>query len=143
MRNFEMIAKSLSACIVTEKVGESRDFYVRHFDANVTFDCGWHVNFQIGSETFGLQFMAPQESGSPVCNTAGLTYSFCVADVDAEYERLTCEGLTPIMPIDDHPWGDRGFAILDPNGITLYIYSDRPPAQEFEQYFNNPVHRSE
>jgi len=30
---------------------------------------------------------------------------------------------------------DRGFAILDPNGVTLYIYSDREPAEEFKQYF--------
>ncbi len=40
-----------------------------------------------------------------------------------------------IMPLEDHPWGDRGFAIQDPNGITLYIYSDREPSEEFKQYF--------
>lgn len=41
------------------------------------------------------------------------------------------------MPLDDHPWGDRGFAILDPNGVTLYIYSAREPADEFKQYYND------
>jgi uncharacterized glyoxalase superfamily protein PhnB len=38
------------------------------------------------------------------------------------------------MPLEDHPWGDRGFAILDPNGVMLYIYSEREPADEFKQY---------
>jgi len=130
-----MIANTLSACIATEKVGESRDFYVKHFGAKVTFDCGWYVNLQFGKETSKLQFIAPQELGPPVCNPAGLMYNFCVEDVDAEYNRLKAKGLTTVMPLEDHPWGDRGFAILDPNGVTLYIYSDREPSDEYKQYY--------
>ena len=105
-----MIADRLSACIATEKVEESRDFYVKHFGAKVTFDCGWYVNLQIGKETSELQFMAPREPGPPACSSAGLMYNFLVADVDTEYERLTGKDLTPLMPLEDHPWGDRGFA---------------------------------
>jgi uncharacterized glyoxalase superfamily protein PhnB len=111
----KMIANTVSPCITTEKIEESRDFYVRHFGARVTFDCGWYVNMQIGKETSELQFMAPREPGPPACNPAGLMYNFAVDDVDAEHVRLTAAGLTPIMPLEDHPWGDRGFAILDPN----------------------------
>ena len=132
-----MLAKTLSTCFTTEKIEESRDFYVRHFGAKVTFDCGWYVNLQIGTETSQLQFMAPREPGPPAGSSAGLTYNFSVADVDAEHERLTAEGLVPVMPLEDHPWGDRGFAILDPNGITLYIYSDREPTEEFKQFFRD------
>ena len=130
-----MIAKTLSACITTTKVDESRDFYVKHFGAKVTFDCGWYVNLRFGNETSELQFIAPQEQGPPACNPAGLMYNFCVVDVDAEFDRLVANGLTPVMPIENHPWGDRGFAVLDPNGIMLYIYSDREPAEEFKQYY--------
>jgi uncharacterized glyoxalase superfamily protein PhnB len=79
---------------------------------------------QIGKETSALQFIAPREPGPPACNPTGLMCNFSVDDVDAEHERLTMAGLTTIMPLEDHPWGDRGFAILDPNGITLYIYSE-------------------
>jgi predicted enzyme related to lactoylglutathione lyase len=94
-----MIANTLSACIATEKVEESRDFYVKHFGAKVTFDCGWYVNLQIGKETSQLQFMALRKQGPPACNPAGLMYNFSVADVDAEHGRLTAEGLTPVMPL--------------------------------------------
>lgn len=132
-----MIANSLSPCIVTAKVAESRDFYVKHFKANVTFDCGWYINMQIGEKTSELQFMAPREPGPPACNPAGLTYNFSVDNVDAEYDRLTAAGLTPVIPLEDHPWGDRGFAILDPNGVTLYIYSDCEPSDEFKQYYKD------
>ena len=130
-----MVANILSACIATEKVEESRDFYIKHFNAKVIFDCGWYVNLEFGKQTSQLQFMAPREPGPPVCNPAGLMYNFSVDDVDQEHSRLTGEGFTPIMPLEDHPWGDRGFSIQDPNGITLYIYSDREPSDEFKQYF--------
>lgn len=129
-----MIANTLSSCIVTEQVEESRDFYIKHFGAKVTFDCGWYVNLQIRKETSELQFMAPREPRPPAYNPAGLMYNFSVDDVDAEYDRLTAEGLTPVIPLEDHPWGDRGFAVLDPNGITLYIYYEREPSEEFKQY---------
>ena len=108
-----MFVNSISACIATAKVQESRDFYVKHFGAKVTFDCGWYVNLQFGKESSTMQFMVSQP-GQPLCNPAGLTYNFSVADVDAEYNLLTSAGLQPVMPLDDHPWGDRGFAIQDP-----------------------------
>jgi len=45
------------------------------------------------------------------------------------------------MSIDDHPWGDRGFAVQDPNGVILYIYSDRDPSDEFKQYHKTKQER--
>jgi len=129
-----MIVKTLSPCITTSQVAETRDFYVRHFGATVTFDCGWYVNLCFGNDATTLQCMAPQE-GQALCNPAGLTYNFQVADVDAEYRTLTGTGLTPIMPIEDHPWGDRGFAVQDPNGVVLYLYSEREAALEFKPFF--------
>jgi len=130
-----MNTKSISACIATEKVTESREFYVKHFGAQVTFDCGWYINLKFGNGSSTLQFIAPQQ-GQTSCNPAGLMYNFSVPDVDAEYNRLTAEGLQPVMPLDDHPWGDRGFAVQDPSGVMLYIYSDREPSEEFKQYYN-------
>lgn len=83
-----------------------------------------------------MQFMEPQE-GQTLCNPAGLTYNFRVADVDVDYAHFTSSGLTPLTPIEDHPWGDRGFAIADPNGVTLYIYSDRERSPEFKPFYRS------
>ena len=130
-----MKANSLSAAFTTDKVEESRDFYVKYFDAKVIFDCGWYVNLEIGNKTSTLQFMSPQQPEHKLCDSAGLMYNFLVDDVDQEYEKLTNAGLRAIVPLEDHPWGDRGFAIQDPNGISLYIHSEREPSEEFKQYF--------
>jgi len=129
-----MFANTISPCITTTKVEESRDFYVKYFGATVTFDCGWYVSLQFGKESSNLQFMAPQP-GQPICNPAGLGYNFSVGDVDAEYNLLMSAGLQPVMPLEDHPWGDRGFAVQDPNGVALYIYSEREPSSEFKPYY--------
>jgi len=80
--------------------------------------------------------MAPQ-GDQPACKPAGLTYNLCVAEVDAEFAALTAAGLVPLMPLEDHPWGDRGFAVQEPNGIVLYIYSEREPSPEFKQYYKS------
>jgi predicted enzyme related to lactoylglutathione lyase len=128
-----MRPSTASPCITTLHIAEARDFYQRYFDARLTFDCGWYISLELG-EGLSLQFMEPQ-GDQPVCRTEGLIYNFCVADVDEECRRLAAAGLTPVTPVEDHPWGDRGFAVSDPNGITLYIYSNREPAPEFRQYF--------
>ena len=130
-----MIARSVSAAFTTDKVEETRDFFVRHFGARVTFDCGWYVNLEFGKDSATLQFMSPQQPEHRLSNSAGLIYNFLVEDVDREFEILTGAGLDPLLPLEDHPWGDRGFAVQDPNGITLYIYSEREPSEEFKQYY--------
>ena len=116
-----MIANTISTAFTTNKVEESRDFYVRHFGAKVTFDCGWYVNLQFGNETATLQFISPQQPEHQLSRGAGLIYNFSVEDVDKEYEKLIDAGFVPVIPLEDHAWGDRGFSIQDPNGISLYV----------------------
>jgi uncharacterized glyoxalase superfamily protein PhnB len=130
-----MNINSVSTAFTTEKVEESRDFYIKYFGAKVTFDCGWYVNLQLGSELSTIQFMSPQQPEQSLSESTGLMYNLSVPDVDEAHKRLTEVGLEVIVPLDDHPWGDRGFAIKDPNGISLYIYSDREPSEEFKQCY--------
>ena len=130
-----MKVQSLSPAFTTDKVGQTRDFFVKYFNAKVTFDCGWYVNMEFGDAGSTLQFMSPQQPEHSLSSADGLIYNFAVDDVDAEYSRLTRAGLPVVMPLEDHPWGDRGFATQDPNGISLYLYSLREPADEFRPYF--------
>lgn len=132
-----MQTKSVSSAFTTNKVEETRDFYIKHLDAEVSFDCGWYVNLVFGYNNSSLQFMSPQRPEHQLSSSAGLIYNFNVDDVDGEYERLVNEGLEIIVPLEDHSWGDRGFGIADPNGITIYIYSDREPTEEFSKYYTN------
>jgi|TARA_A100001518_G_C1221362_1_gene65876 uncharacterized glyoxalase superfamily protein PhnB len=124
----------LSPCFCTNDVAACRDFYTRYFSADAIFDCGWYVNLRIGADGPTLQFMQPQE-GMPVFAGTGVMLNFKVDDVDAEHARLVEAGLKVAMPLEDHPWGDRGFSVTDPIGNSVYLFSDREPADEFKQYY--------
>lgn len=128
-----MKTNELSTCFCTHDVDGCRDFYRQHFAAEAIFDCGWYVNLRVGEDGPTVQFMQPQGE-MPTFGGTGVMLNFKVDDVDAEHTRLTKAGLQIAMPLEDHPWGDRGFSINDPIGNSVYIYSDREPTDEFKQY---------
>ena len=126
---------ALSPCVVTDKLTQSRDFFVRHFKAQVVFDNGWYVTLRLGDPACELNFMAPRDEDHPQFAGQGVTYNLAVENVDDVYKKLTHDGLVPVMPLDNHPWGDRGFAVQDFNGIVLYVYTPTEPDDEFKPFF--------
>jgi len=125
----------LSTCFCTTKVSECREFYLNYFASKATFDCGWYVTLRINQDGPEISFIQPQEN-MQVFSGEGVMLNFKVNNVDSEYSRLTKSGLTVAMPLEDHPWGDRGFSVKDPIGNSIYIYSDREPSEEFKQYYS-------
>jgi len=47
--------------------------------------------------------------------------SLIVKDADAIYARATAAGAEIVEPIEDKPYGGRGFACLDPEGHTWHV----------------------
>ncbi len=127
--------KKFSPTIFVDNPAASGDFYIKHFDAKVKFDCGWYIIVAI--DDCELCFMKPQTPEQPLFNGKGLMYNFEIEDVDEEYNRLSQFGLTVAMPLEDYPWGDRAFAVLDLHGITLYFYKLIKPAEEFKDAHKN------
>ena len=126
----------LSTCFVTPEVAACRACYETYFRARAIFDCGWYVNLRLGSTGPSIQFMQPQE-GQVSFAGGGVMLNCRVDDVDAEHARLIAAGLQPVMALADHSWGDRGFAVLDPIGNTVYVYADREPDEAFKQYYKD------
>jgi len=121
----------LSVCFHTDKIEECKEFYVKYFNAEINFDCGWYVNIVFDKEKgFWIQLMKPQ--GDEELFKGGATINLGVKDVDAEYERLIVkEGLSCASPLKDYDWGCRSFEIKDPIGNILYIFSDCEPKGEY------------
>ena len=112
--------------VVTEKVQESKDFYVRIFGCNVIYEGegGWFVLLKLGSGELG--FMQPNlESQAAIYRPAfqgqGVWIVVDVADVDSEYQRLQTIGVPIEVSLRDEPWGDRHFVVVDPNGIGVDV----------------------
>ena len=129
-----MKTKELSTCFCTTQVDACKAFYSKYFSAKVTFDCGWYVTLRINEDGSEISFIQPQDD-MPAFSGTGIMLNFKVDDVDQEHDRLKNEGLQVVTPLEDHPWGDRGFSVIDPIGTSVYIYSDREPSDEFKQYY--------
>jgi catechol 2,3-dioxygenase-like lactoylglutathione lyase family enzyme len=46
-----------------------------------------------------------------------------VADVDAVHERARAAGAPIAADLGERPWGGRGFAVYDPNGVGINVYT--------------------
>lgn len=117
--------------VVTEKVQASRDFYVRLFGCEVLYEGegGWFVLLGLGESELG--FMKPGlEFQAPIYRSAfqgqGMWVTVDVEDVDAQYARFRSLGVPIAVELRDEPWGDRHFAVLDPNGIGVDVVERRP-----------------
>lgn len=49
-----------------------------------------------------------------------------VDDVDAEYRRVNGRKLPIVEPLKDQSWGHRSFCVREPNGLSVYIFSELP-----------------
>ena len=112
--------------VVTEKVQESKDFYVRLFGCDVIYegDGGWFVMLQLGTSELGFMKPGLQSQSAifrPAFQGQGVWIAIDVEDVDAEYRRILGLGVTIEAETRDEPWGDRHFVIVDPNGIGIDI----------------------
>lgn len=112
--------------VVTEKVRESKDFYVRLFGCEVLYEGegDWVVLLQLGTSELG--FMKPGlDSQAPVFRPAfqgqGLWIAVDVEDAQSEYARIQALGVPIELALRDEPWGDRHFVVLDPNGIGVDV----------------------
>ncbi len=110
--------------IITEKIKESKDFYVRLFGCEVVYESDWFVLVQLGGAELG--FMLPNiETQAPLFRSpfqgSGVWVAIDVDDVDAEYQRIQAIGIPIETAIRDEAWGDRHFVVVDPNGIGIDV----------------------
>jgi catechol 2,3-dioxygenase-like lactoylglutathione lyase family enzyme len=122
---------TFNAGIITAKMEATKAFY--------TETMGWRIDFEnefyllLGAENGGqLSFLLPDHPTQaplfqPAFTGQGVYLTVEVSDVDAEYERIKALGVPIAVELRDEEWGDRHFAIVDPNGIGVDIVTYSPP----------------
>ena len=126
----------IDATISTNKLSESRDFYIEHFGFELVYESDWYIELLSPSLAAGISFTLPQRDAGEFFNGKGLILSFEVEDVDKEYERLKQEGLIIRQELQNKPWGERSFVVDDPNGVHLYIYGLIPREPEYQVIYD-------
>ena len=133
-----MKINQVSFGFTTDKVQETKEFYEKYLGATTIFEKEGYVNLKLGDISTILAIAAPQSPEDKPSDSTGLGFGFTVDDVDLVYNKITSEKINIVMPIEDHPWGERGFGIKDPNGLTIYIYSiTGEPTEEYKKYIKD------
>jgi catechol 2,3-dioxygenase-like lactoylglutathione lyase family enzyme len=116
----------LNAGIITPNLAETKKFYTEILNFGVTFENEFYLLLHTPNQESEISFLLPNhESQQPIFQLAfagkGVYLTIEVEDVDKVYEDIKSKGVEIKIKIRDEPWGDRHFAIVDPNGVGIDI----------------------
>lgn len=122
----------LNAGIITQKLKETKDFYTKTLNFEVVFENEFYLLLQTPGGSDQLSFLLPEHpTQKPIFQSAfagkGVYLTIEVENVDAEYKRLTSLKIPIEIELRNEEWGDRHFAIKDPNGIGIDIVTYTKP----------------
>lgn len=116
----------LNAGIVTNRLTETKAFYTSVLGFGVTFENDFYLLLHTPDRNAEISFLLPEHpSQQPLFHKPfqgqGMYLTVEVDDVDKIYKELKQKGVSLKIEIRNEPWGDRHFAIQDPNGIGIDI----------------------
>lgn len=114
----------LNAGIVTRKLPETKDFYVNKLGFKIVFENEWYILLSTPDGRYELSFLLPGlESQHPLFQKEysgfGMYLTIESENVDSVYSELKAKGLPILLDLKEEEWGDRHFAVADPNGIGI------------------------
>ncbi|WP_298477197.1 VOC family protein [uncultured Maribacter sp.] len=124
----------LNAGIITDKLQETKKFYTETLDFGVRFENEFYLLLHTPNHEAEISFLKPNHpSQKPIFQSAfngkGVYLTIEVNDIDKVYKELKDIKVPIEIEIRDEPWGDRHFAIKDPNGIGIDIVTYTKPEE--------------
>ena len=122
----------LNAGIITEKLAESKAFYTQVLQFGVTFENDFYLLLHTPNQEAEISFLLPNHpSQQPLFQKPftqqGVYLAIEVENVDDYYYKLKEQGVPIAIDLREETWGDRHFAIIDPNGIGIDIVTYSAP----------------
>lgn len=122
----------MNAGIITSKIAESKKFYTDILGFGVTFENDFYLLLHTPDKSAAISFLLPEHaSQQPLFRSAfngkGVYLTIEVAHVDELYRQLKAKGAHIVIDIRNEPWGDRHFAIQDPNGVGIDLVTYSQP----------------
>ena len=130
---------SVYPVICTDKVAQSRVFYLEHFPFELTFDSDWYVSLKsTGARPFELAILDYKHETIPEGYRkpfgGGLIINLEVEEVDGVLERFRDAGLPVHLELRSEPFGQRHFITSDPNGVLIDVIKVIPYSGEFAEH---------
>ncbi|MFK8269360.1 VOC family protein [Capnocytophaga cynodegmi] len=122
----------LNAGIITEKLAETKAFYTEILNFGVSFENEFYLLLHTPNQEAEISFLLPNHpSQQPIFQkpfqNQGVYLTIEVENVDEVYKELKNKSVPIEIELRNEPWGDRHFAIKDPNGIGIDIVTYTEP----------------
>lgn len=126
----------LNAGIITANLAETKAFYTQNLGFGITFENEFYLLMHTPGQQAEISFLLPHHpSQQPLFQSPftgqGVYLTIEVDDVDHLYAELKRKGVPIAIDLRNEPWGDRHFAIVDPNGVGIDLVKyTQPDAQD-------------
>ncbi|WP_223787302.1 VOC family protein [Marinicella meishanensis] len=118
--------------IVTSKMKQTKHFYSEVLNFEVAYENEFYLLMKLKDSTDLISFLLPNhptqnEIFQSPFNGHGIYLTFEVDDVDELYSKISNKGVAIAVELRDEPWGDRHFAVQDPNGVSIdFVHYQKP-----------------
>jgi catechol 2,3-dioxygenase-like lactoylglutathione lyase family enzyme len=124
--------KGAYTVFVTKKIPATKKFYQQWFGYEIVFESTWFILLASpGEHPTLLAFIDEEHPSSPpsprVFSGDGAFYTLDVTDAKALYDAMKTGGAEFTYHLKDEPWGQRRFAVTDPNGIWIDVVEQIQP----------------
>lgn len=121
----------LNAGIVTSKLAETKKFYQEVLGFGITFENEFYLLMHSSNKEAEISFLLPNHPSQQALfhkpySGEGMYLTIEVDNVDALYETLRAKGALILIEMRNEPWGDKHFAMKDPNGIAIDFVQYNP-----------------
>ena len=122
--------------LIVNDLETAKSFYISNFGFNVAFENEWYLHL-VSESGIQIAFMLPDQSTQPNIfkkqyNGNGFILSFEVDDVDRAYSQAQQDTLEIALNLKSEEWGQRHFAIKDPNGVYIDVVQTIEPTEEYK-----------
>lgn len=105
----------------TDRMDESREFYIQVFGFELAIDMGWVVTLASPDNPAAQINLLRRTGPSDSQDAPDLTIE--VTNVDAVHDIAVERGLEVVYPLTDEEWGVRRFFLTDPDGLLVNVMS--------------------
>lgn len=119
--------KAAYPLIVTDKIEECGEFYIKLFDFKLIYNERWYIQLLHEQSGVELAYMAPHAENQPMFlhpkfEGKGVILSLEVENAKAEFERVSAiPGVKMELSYTEEPWGQKHFILRDPSGAYVDI----------------------
>ena len=112
-----------SVVLLVKDIEVSKNFYNLILGQKIVMDFGRNVGFEGGlaiwQKDYALDLIFQEKAQNTKVGTNSVEIYFEINELDNFYERLLKEEIEIIHSIREHPWGQRGFRIYDPDNHII------------------------